>query len=295
MGILLVDNPVSKREINLSRKRFLELFATQAGSALDNASLVKKLEMAHDNLQEIQEQLIHGEKMAVLGEMAAQVAHELRNPLVSIGGFAQRLSRQDLHDEKANEYADIIAREVRRMEELLGNILSFSKKQLVCFENCQVQRVLQEVIDLESEHFQKQDIEIINKVNNALPEILGDYRQLRQVFLNLIINARQAVHNDGVIIVRAKAGSLRGEKAVAIEIEDSGGGISTEVMRNIFNPFFSTSANGTGLGLSISHRIIAHHNGSIEVVNAKNGAKFIVLLPVVQPGQFKTADDDDVQ
>jgi signal transduction histidine kinase len=282
-GVLLVDNPLSDQEITSDRQRFLELFASQAGSALDNASLVKRLEMAHDNLQDIQEQLIHGEKMAVLGEMAAQVAHELRNPLVSIGGFAQRLSRQELKEPKANEYAAIIAREVRRMEEMLGNILSFSKKQLVCLEACHLTDVLQEVLDLEYEHCQRQKITLECHLDRKLPEILGDYRQLRQVFLNLVINARQVMGDGGVLTVRSRVGSLRGDSAVVVEVQDTGGGISPDVMRNIFNPFFSTFDKGTGLGLSISHRIIAHHYGEIEVFNDELGAHFIITLPVVQP------------
>jgi signal transduction histidine kinase len=283
LGVLLVDNPFSLQEIPPSRKRFLELFASQAGSALGNASLVKRLEMAHANLQDIQEQLIHGEKMAVLGEMAAQVAHELRNPLVSIGGFAQRLTKQELQDTKSNEYAAIIAREVKRMEEMLGNILSFSKKQLVCFEECNLKNVLQEVFDLEYDHCHRQGINFDCVLNRNIPVILGDYRQLRQVFLNLVINARQVMSDGGVLTVKARVGSLRGDKAVVVEVKDTGGGIEPEVMRNIFNPFFSTFAKGTGLGLSISHRIVEHHHGQIEVVNSEKGARFIVSLPVIQP------------
>jgi signal transduction histidine kinase len=288
MGVLLVDNPFSRKEICPTRKRFLELFASQAGSALGNASLVKRLEMAHANLQDIQEQLIHGEKMAVLGEMAAQVAHELRNPLVSIGGFARRLSKQELNDPRANEYSAIIAREVRRMEEMLSNILAFSKKQLVCLEECSVENVLQEVFDLEYEHCLRQNIELVSDLQKSLPNILGDYRQLRQVFHNLMINACQVMSDGGVLTIRAWVGSLRGDKAVVVVIEDTGGGISPEIMRNIFNPFFSTLAKGTGLGLSISHRIIAHHHGEIEVINGEQGAHFIITLPVAQPVAVKT-------
>ena len=288
MGVLLVDNPFSGKEVSPARKRFLELFASQAGSALGNASLMKRLEMAHANLQDIQEQLIHGEKMAVLGEMAAQVAHELRNPLVSIGGFARRLDRLELNDLKANEYAGIIAREVRRMEEMLDNILAFSKKQMVCLGDCNIKMVMQEVFDLEHDHCQRQSIELVIDLNMVLPNIVGDYRQLRQVFLNLLINARQVMSDGGVLTVRAWVTSLRGDKAVVVEVEDTGGGITPEVMRNIFNPFFSTFAKGTGLGLSISHRIIEHHHGEIEVINGERGARFIVTLPVAQPGAVKT-------
>ncbi|MDH3997902.1 MAG: ATP-binding protein, partial [Desulfuromonadales bacterium] len=257
MGVLLVDNPQSGREITPERKHFLELFAGQAGSAMINARLVKRLEMAHDDLQDVQEQLIQGEKMAVLGEMAAQVAHELRNPLVSIGGFAQRLVKRELGDPKANEYADIVAREVRRMEELLGNILAFSKKQMVCLEQCDIEPILMEVFELESENCQKQKIKLVDALQRPLPVIVGDCRQLRQVVLNLMVNARQVMPAEGgIITVRGGRGSLRGDEALILEVEDTGGGIAPEVMRNIFNPFFSTFAKGTGLGLSISHRIV---------------------------------------
>jgi len=292
MGVLLVDNPLSKIEITPQRRRFLELFANQAGSALDNASLIKRLEAAHHNLQDIQEQLIHGEKMAVLGEVAAQVAHELRNPLVSIGGFAQRLNRQDLKDQKANEYAGIIAREVRRMEEMLDNILSFSKKQLVCLDDCNIVDVLNEVMDLDIENCRKQDITIDYDVPINLPQLVGDYRQLRQVFHNLLINARQVIGKGGVITIRVRTGFLRGEEAVVIEVEDTGGGIRPEVMRNMFNPFFSTFAKGTGLGLSISHRIIAHHYGEIKVLNVEKGARFIVTLPLAPPSEVKQSPEN---
>ena len=169
------------------------------------------------------------------------------------------------------------------MEEMLGNILSFSKKQLVCFEECNLKNVLQEVFDLEYDHCHRQGIKFDCALADTLPVILGDYRQLRQVFLNLTINARQVMNEGGVLTVSARTGSLRGEKAVVIEVRDTGGGIKPEVMRNIFNPFFSTFAKGTGLGLSISHRIIEHHHGQIEVVNSEKGARFIVSLPVVPP------------
>ena len=283
IAVLLVDNPQSLDKITPARRHFLELFAGLAGSALSNAGLVKRLELAHDDLRDVQEQLIQGEKLAVLGEMAAQVAHELRNPLVSIGGFAHRLARQELGDPRANEYADIIAREVRRMEEMLGNILAFSKKQLVCLEPCDVEGILLDALSLEREHCQRQKVELEFFMQSPLPEILGDCRQLQQVLLNLMINARQAMPKGGVLTVRARAGVMRGDQAVVIEVEDTGGGIAPEVMRNIFNPFFTTHPKGTGLGLSISHRIVAHHHGEIEVINGEKGARFIVSLPIVPP------------
>ncbi|MCK4536956.1 MAG: GAF domain-containing protein [Desulfuromonadales bacterium] len=280
LGVLLVDNPVSREQITPACLWFLELFASQAGAALENARLVQRLERAHEDLREVQERLIQGEKLAVLGEMAAQVAHELKNPLVSIGGFAQRLERQDLGDPRSNEYSSIIAREVRRMEEMLGNILAFSKKQLVCLDECSLLEMLSEVLELEMDHFQRLGIDFEQHISEPVPRIVGDCRLLRQVLLNLLVNARQAMPQGGKIMVKIARCILRGEEAVEVEVEDTGGGIPSEMIRNIFNPFFSTNPKGTGLGLSISHRIIEHHYGELEVVNGEQGARFIVRLPV---------------
>lgn len=280
LGVLLVDNPISREQITPACLWFLELFASQAGAAFENARLIRHLEQAHEDLREVQERLIQGEKLAVLGEMAAQVAHELKNPLVSIGGFAQRLQRQDLGDPRSNEYASIIAREVRRMEDMLGNILAFSKKQLVCLEECNVAELVREALELEEDHLRRNGVVLEQQVVEPVPVIIGDCRQLRQVLLNLLINARQAMPHGGRIMLRMKGCILRGKEALEITVEDTGGGIPSEVIRNIFNPFFSTTPKGTGLGLSISHRIVEHHHGELQVVNGEHGARFIVRLPV---------------
>ncbi|TLM63583.1 MAG: hypothetical protein FDZ69_12325 [Deltaproteobacteria bacterium] len=279
-GVLVVDLGKVDAATIPERLRFLALFARQATAALENARLLHRLEGAHRELREVQEQLIQGEKLAVLGEMAAQVAHELRNPLVSVGGFAQRLAKLDLGNERASEYAAIIAREVRRLEEMLGNILAFSKKQLVCFETCDLNAVLAEALELEAEIRQNAGISLVLEVVAPLPPLVGDCRQLRQVLLNLLANARQAMPKGGTLTVRADYCTLRGVEGVAIEVEDTGGGIPSELMRNIFNPFFSTHPKGTGLGLSISHRIVEQHQGEIEVLNGPAGACFIIRLPL---------------
>lgn len=282
-GVLLVEFD-GKQHPTPDQLRFIELFSGQAAAALENARLLHRLEGAHRELRGVQEQLIQGEKMAVLGEMAAQVAHELKNPLVSVGGFAQRLTRLDLNDSRAREYAEIIAREVRRLEDMLGNILAFSKKQLICLEDCDLNQVLYEALSLEIEPQQRAGIELLTEIEVPLPAVVGDCRQLRQVVLNLLSNARQALPNGGRVILRSGACILRGEEGVTIEVEDTGGGIPSEIMRNIFNPFFSTHPKGTGLGLSISHRIIEQHQGEIEVFNGERGACFIIRIPLRPPG-----------
>jgi two-component system, NtrC family, sensor histidine kinase HydH len=279
LGVLVVDNPESLDEITADRLRFLEMFAGQAGAAMENSMLLHRLETAHQDLRETQERLIQGEKLAVLGEMSASVAHELKNPLVSIGGFAQRLSRITSADSMAHEYSTIIAREVRRMEEMLSSILAFSKKQMLCFTMCNIVDIVEEALMLEMDGLGHASIKIVKEFSPDIPKVHCDEQKLRQVIINLIANSRQAMMDFGTLIIRVQRSLLRGDLAVAIEIEDTGGGISPEIMHNIFNPFFSTKDKGTGLGLSISHRIIEHHKGEIEVQNRTKGVVFIIRLP----------------
>ncbi len=171
---------------------------------------------------------------------------------------------------------------------MLGNILAFSKKQLVCLEPCDLNALVAEALELEAVVRQSAGIALALEVVAPLPQVVGDCRQLREVLLNLLANARQAMPKGGTITLRADHCTLRGEDAVAIEVEDTGGGISAEIIRNIFNPFFSTHPKGTGIGLSISHRIVEQHHGEIEVLNGVAGARFIVRIPL-QPAQYRDA------
>jgi signal transduction histidine kinase len=280
LGVLVVDNPRSREAFGADRLRFLDLFARQAGAAMENSMLLHRLETAHQDLRETQSRLIQGEKMAVLGEMAASVAHELKSPLVAIGGFAQRLARIVPSGGREEECAAVIVREVRRMEEMLSNILAFSKKQMLCIGECRIAQVIAEALALEMDLLDRASVRLVKEIAAGLPPVQGDEQRLRQVVLNLITNARQVMAGGGVLTVRAYRCTLRGDEAVAVEVEDTGGGIPGAILHNIFNPFFTTKERGTGLGLSISQRIVEQHRGEIEVQNRERGALFILRLPV---------------
>lgn len=283
LGVLVVDSACMPQAALVERRRFLELFANQAAQAMENSMLLNRLETSHRDLRETQERLIQGEKMAALGETAASVTHELRNPLVSIGGFARRMARSLPEGSQFREYSDIIVREVRRMEEMLTNILGFSKKQMLCIADCDLIKVIEEVVVLEEDALREANVRLVREFSDDIAVIQGDEQKLRQVMVNLIDNARQAMRVGGVLIIRVYWASLRGDRAVAIEIEDTGGGIPANILRNIFNPFFTTRKQGTGLGLPIVHRIIEHHQGEIEVQNTERGARFVLILPENPP------------
>jgi signal transduction histidine kinase len=218
--------------------------------------------------------------MAALGELAASIAHELKTPLVPIGGFAQRLSRMVAPGTKEAEYCDIIARETRRMEQILSELLGFSKKQMLCFGECHVDKIIEQSLVLEEDALKNADIEAILEISNALPPFQGDPQKLLQVLINLIDNARHAMTGGGTLKIQAYSSTLRGEDAVAIAIKDTGGGIPNSTLKEIFTPFFTTKDQGTGLGLAISQRIIQQHGGSIEIQNDQEGAIFTIRLPL---------------
>jgi two-component system, NtrC family, sensor histidine kinase HydH len=281
IGLLLVDNALSGRTVTEDEIRFLQLFSHQAGTAIENSLLYGRLEAANRQLGETQERLIQGERLAAIGEMAASIAHEVKGPLVSIGGFARRLIRKAVPESDEWRCADTIVREVARLENLLTDILSYSKKNTICYASCSMVETLEESLALVAHSFQENRIVVRKELAQDLPFFLGDCQQLKQVFFNLFINAQEAIKGDGEVEVRAFSTQLAGCPAVAVVVSDSGKGIPPEILRNIFVPFFTTKATGTGLGLPIVHRIITNHMGRIDVGNGPGGgAVFTVILPL---------------
>ncbi len=143
IGMIVVDNPDSAREITSNNMHFLQLFANQAGMAIENSMLYNRLEEAHLNLRDARERLLHGERLAAIGEMAANLAHELKNPLITIGGFAGRILKSLPAETREHQYADTIVSEVSRLEKMLAEILAFSRKPTICFSACDLGEIIQ--------------------------------------------------------------------------------------------------------------------------------------------------------
>jgi len=279
IGIIVVDNPRSNRPISRDDLHFLQLFANQAGMAIENSMLYNRIENAHSNLRDARERLVHGERLAAIGEMAANVAHELKNPLITIGGFAGRLLKNLPAKSREHGYADTIVKEVSRLEMMLTDILAFSRKPTICYSACELGEILQDSINNCATSLEDHNISISANLTDDYWPLTGDAHQLKQVFLNLILNACEAMPDGGCIKVRVERISS-GTPAVQISISDSGGGIPTDMLPQIFNPFFTTKRHGTGLGLAIVNRILLNHNGSIKAANADSGALFTVTLPL---------------
>jgi len=279
LGIIVVDNPQSGKSVNFDDLHLLQLFANQAGMAIENSMLYNRIEETHSSLREARERLIHGERLAAIGEMAANLVHELKNPLITIGGFAGRLLKILPDETREHHYADTIVKEVCRLEKMLSDVLAFSRKPTICYSNCDLSEILQDCFISCATTLEDQGIQLSTNIGDAHWPILGDAHQLKQVFFNLILNACEVMPDGGLIRVYVE--SLPQDKhAVMIRISDSGGGIRPDMLSQIFNPFFTTKRHGTGLGLAIVNRILLNHNGRIEAANEGSGAVFTVILPL---------------
>ncbi len=276
LGVLIVDNLYTKKPILEEDIDTLMAICRQAGLAMENALLYIRLKEANRKITEAQARLLHNEKMVALGEMAAALAHSIRNPLVSIGGFVRRI-RKGVSPETFEAYLQRVEKEVRRLERMLDDILTFSQKKEFTFEECRVDEIVEEALSIMEEELRETGIEVVQDMDPAIPAIRGEKGQLLQALLNILWNARQAMPEGGTLTIRA----YPDEEGINIEVEDTGGGIPPEIVGNIFNPFFTTKKNGTGLGLPIAHTIIKNHGGEIGVKNMPGkGAIFVIRLPL---------------
>ncbi len=258
----------------------VNMIANYISSGLENVLLTIKLRDALRELGDAQRRLIENEKMRSLGEMMANIAHEIKNPLVVIGGFTKRLAKTARLDENEGRYVDIITKEVARLESILNEILNYVKEAPLLFELCDINNLLDEILYLLASDKTWAHIKITKEYDAHLPFALCDVQQIKQVFINILMNSFEAMRGKGTITVGTEQTTSEEKPFLAVSIKDSGGGISPAVMDNIFNPFFTTKEKGIGLGLAISNKIVTHHGGDIEVKNKPGeGALFVVYLP----------------
>lgn len=279
IGIIIVDNPSGQQKITGEQLQVLQLFANQAGMAIENTRLYRNLEEAHAELSEARQRLVHGAHLAAIGEMAASISHELKTPLITIGGFAARLERTLPEDTPQRHYLETIINESHRLERLLGDILAFSRKPTICYQPCNLKAVVEEC--LADYRLTLDDRKIT--LETALPagrwKLLGDAGQLKQVCINLLTNAQEAMPNGGRLRVGLAGIEEQGRPLMVLSIADTGGGIPEETMKKLLTPFFTTKRHGTGLGLAIVSRIVQNHGGILRVSNTAEGAEFKIVLP----------------
>jgi signal transduction histidine kinase len=222
--------------------------------------------------------LLQAEKLTSLGLLAAGVAHEVNTPLAVISNYIQMLAKQLPAGDARQALIDKIVKQTFRASEIVNNLLNFSRTSAIEFQPVNLNQVVDETLSLLTHPFRTGHVQVVRNLSPEIPAVLGSSNRLQQVFLNLFLNARDAMPSGGMIEIRST--SYNG--SVEVEITDTGAGIARENLAKIFDPFFTTkgSARGTGLGLSVTYGIIKEHAGKIEVRSTPGkGTSFRLEFP----------------
>jgi len=283
LGVIWVDNLRTMRPVGHEDFQLLVSAAAQAGLAVERSFQAEALDLLKSQMIDLQNRMIQWEKMAALGEMAASVAHDIRNPLVSIGGFTRRLRRSLDEGSDGMRYADIIIQEVDRLERTLDNVMSYSRRYGTMDRTpVSVIELLSECAELFKENFKKKGVKLQRQFEKSLPVLVVDERQIKQAVLNILFNAGEVVAENSLVKFEARV--LDREGMIVISVTDQGGGVGDQHIDSIFKPFYTTKSSGTGLGLAIAQRAVAGHGGEIRVDNREGeGVTFSIWLPTINP------------
>ncbi len=243
-----------------------------------------------EELKRSQDKLIQAEKLASLGRLTADVAHEIRNPLTAVGGFARRLNKIATTP-KEKEYAEIMLSEVDRLEKILRDVLTFSRDARSHLEKNDLRDVVQDALKIYEDMFDEQSIKVELRTEEGILPVLMDKDQVRQALRNLVNNAIDAMDKGGTLTVTCGREDLHDVTYMFLRVSDTGAGIVEEDLPLIFEPFFSTktSVHGTGLGLSITRKIMEEHGGFIRAENISGGGSAFTLYFPFQ------SDEESVQ
>ncbi|MGZ3493410.1 MAG: two-component system sensor histidine kinase NtrB [Thermodesulfobacteriota bacterium] len=237
------------------------------------------------NVYKIQEEILRMDRLVSLGKLASGIAHELRNPLAGIKTTAQALGEEMAGDDSKREYLHRITKEIDRLNDLLKTFFSFAKPQNLNLVHCHIKDIINEIIPFLIKEIADKGIRFTETYHPQLPKVEVDKTQMHQVFLNLFLNAIQAMPDGGELriaadplIPRPSSGSK--QNFIKVVISDSGRGIPPHIIHKIFDPFFTTKPRGIGLGLSITYQIIKKHGGTIKVDSQwEKGTSFVINLP----------------
>jgi len=264
----------------------LSTLANQTAIAIENAKL-------YEDLKKSKSYIRRADRLASLGTLTAGLAHEIRNPLVAIKTLTQLLPERLEDEEFRDQFLKIASGEVDRIATLVNELLDFARPSdpKLDFEN--INTILDGMILLISTETKKKQVDILRSYASDLPPVQIDREQIKQVFLNILLNALQATSDNGKITVKTRSFiKPGGEPYVQVECTDTGCGIPPENIEEIFNPFFTTKSTGSGLGLSISHQIIQDHRGYIDVESQwGRGSSFFINLPVNHDHPKRRKDD----
>ncbi|HCJ66366.1 MAG TPA: hypothetical protein DHV62_03335, partial [Elusimicrobia bacterium] len=290
LGLINLTRTQTKENFSQTDLQMVSVFVAQISQAIENAHLYKKLEEKITELKEVcrnleisQAKLIQSEKLAALGQLAGGAAHELNNPLSGILGFAQILINEIPNDIPWKNDLKEIEKSAQRCKKIIASLLSFSRQSQFDFKPANVNEVIEETLKLCEHQITLANVKIVRNYAQNSPFINASTSHLQQVFLNIIVNAQQAMPKGGTLTINTY---FREPDSIEISFIDTGIGIEKENLKHIFEPFFTTKevGKGTGLGLSVSHGIIQKHQGNIRVESEgkDKGAKFVITLPILK-------------
>jgi signal transduction histidine kinase len=278
-GLLIVTEKISRTPFYEDDKDFLSILANQLSVAVENARLFESEKEAYNQLAKAQRQLVETEKLAALGQLSARVAHEVNNPLGIIKNYLELIMQSVNSGEKIPEFVTILKEEVDRIARIVRQLLDFYHPHSIEKGEVRLPNVVDEIIVLMSMQLEDKRLKLVTKYAEDLPPVWASSEQMKQVFLNLIMNARDVMRDGGEIII---SGAVNNDRVI-FEFADSGPGIEEEHLSRVFEPFYTTKKNGagTGLGLSVCYGILQNHGGTISVRNREEGgAVFSIELPV---------------
>jgi len=287
LGVVLADNKFSGAHIDEHRAEELRVFSAQASMAIANARAYRKIRDQYDQLQHAQDELIEAERWASIGQMASHLAHEIRNPLTTVGGFARALQRT-ASDETTRHNAAVIYKEVIRLERALDNVLEFTRPVRVVKQPTNLNELIDETADQFSYELEDKSVTLKLDLEMELPPAAVDPSLIKQVLINLVRNAIEAV--ETVERKEILIGTAASEQGIVVSVSDSGCGMDEGTKQHLFAPFFTTKKKGgTGLGLAISHKILSEHGARVEVESELGkGTTFFLIFP--HPAREATAE-----
>ncbi|HEX8551669.1 MAG TPA: ATP-binding protein [Abditibacteriaceae bacterium] len=279
VGVVVADNLYSNAPIEDDDVRLLETVAQQAGLTIDNA-------LTYQALKKAQRELVSAERLVAVGEMAARVSHEIRNPLATIGGWAHSILKKPGDSEGVRRKISIITEEVSRLEDLLSDLLDMARPRELDLKPHSVNEIVEHALLLAESDIAVAGVQLEKHLAPDIPIALLDRRRLLQALLNTMRNGAQSMSPGGVLTIATRLKSSvktdgKTKKIIEIEVRDTGAGIPERALKQIFDPFFSTKIRGSGLGLAVTLRIIRDHGGTIDVFSEDGkGTQFVMLLPL---------------
>jgi PAS domain S-box-containing protein len=279
IDVEFVSNVYSVGDAKVIQCNIRDITERQLGRrALEESN--RKLETTLSELSATTQQLWQASKLATMGELSASVAHELNNPLATVALRAENMLMTMTPDDQQRHSLEVISQEVDRMADLVDNLLHFSRRSHRQISTVDVRQEIAKSVEFVHYHLRSRKIEIVREFADSLPTIQADCQQLRQLFLNLLTNASDAMPQGGTVTVRAQPGVLHEHEAVRIDFADTGEGIPIENLKKIWDSFFTTKTEGkgTGLGLAICRRIVEEHGGTIEIESEVGRGTIVRML-----------------